>query len=402
MTHPVYDYAFAGAGAAGALLSMTMLESTLAGGSFLLVDPSPSIRSSRALAFWCEGESRFEKILRHTWTRLHFASRDFEEVYDLAPYRYCMLSAADLFQEAQAAWQGGARVEFLPGRVQAIENRAEQAVLWVDGQPVPARWAFDSRFSMKDYLRRRNWQTGPGVHLVQRFHGWYIEAEKAAFDASTATLFDFRVPQEGDVRFCYVLPFDERRALVELVSLRRTAADRILDSYVRQRLKIDRYQVLSTESGASPLSDQPFPRQIGRRTLAIGVLGGLIKPSSGYAFTRMMADAECVAASLVRQGHPFDLPGRRPGFALCDALLLEVMQRHPEQMEAVFSAMFRGNSPQSIFRFLDEQASVVDMYHMAASLPPQVFIEALAQRGLPNLQPAGALLSRMGNLASWF
>jgi hypothetical protein len=78
------------------------------------------------------------------------------------------------------------------------------------------------------------------------------------------------------------------------------------------------------------------------------------------------------------------------------------MQRHPEQMEAVFSAMFRGNSPQSIFRFLDEQASVVDMYHMAASLPPQVFIEALAQRGLPNLQPAGALLSRMGNLASWF
>jgi lycopene beta-cyclase len=42
--------------------------------------------------------------------------------------------------------------------------------------------------------------------------------------------------------------------------------------------------------------------------LAIGVNGGRIKPSTGYAFSRVQADSEAIVQSLLTHGHPFALP----------------------------------------------------------------------------------------------
>ena len=52
-------------------------------------------------------------------------------------------------------------------------------------------------------------------HLNQHFRGWEIETDRPVFNPQLPTLFDFRTPQDGHMRFVYTLPFAENRALIE-------------------------------------------------------------------------------------------------------------------------------------------------------------------------------------------
>jgi len=50
---------------------------------------------------------------------------------------------------------------------------------------------------------------------MQHFLGWFITSTTPAVDPSSMTLFDFRTPQRGSMRFFYILPFSPIQALVE-------------------------------------------------------------------------------------------------------------------------------------------------------------------------------------------
>jgi lycopene beta-cyclase len=56
------------------------------------------------------------------------------------------------------------------------------------------------------------------------------------------------------------------------------------------------------------------------------------------------------------------------------------MQRHPEECAALFTAMFKNNSPQRIFQFLNEDSTLWNDFQLIASLPPFRFIEAFLRR----------------------
>ena len=54
--------------------------------------------------------------------------------------------------------------------------------------------------------------------LWQHFKGWVIETEQPAFDPDLPTMFDFRTPQDGAMRFMYILPSSKHKALCERIS----------------------------------------------------------------------------------------------------------------------------------------------------------------------------------------
>jgi lycopene beta-cyclase len=58
--------------------------------------------------------------------------------------------------------------------------------------------------------------------------------------------------------------------------------------------------------------------------------------------------------------------------------MLEVIAAQGEQTRPIMTAMFKNNSIQSIFRFLDEESSIIEDLRMLASLPPVPFLKALA------------------------
>ncbi len=125
------------------------------------------------------------------------------------------------------------------------------------------------------------------------------------------------------------------------------------------------------------MTDRPFPRRLSQHVMAIGTRGGLVKPSSGYAFQRIQNDSAAIVESLISYGHPFQVPTTPARYRLFDTLLLQLMYRQGGKMKDIYTRLFERNSPQEIFRFLDEHAPLGDDIRLLASLPTAPFRKAL-------------------------
>jgi lycopene beta-cyclase len=157
--------------------------------------------------------------------------------------------------------------------------------------------------------------------------------------------------------------------------------EQALQVYLKSILGIKPYTILREEQGINPLTDWRFPRQLGKHIMAIGNHGGMVKPSTGYAFLRMQEDSSAIINSLLKVGHPFSLPSGHRRYRYFDAVVLEIMAHHAERIESIFTSLFKRNPVERIFRFLDEVATLRENLMMMPSLPPQLLLQAFLQLG---------------------
>lgn len=78
-------------------------------------------------------------------------------------------------------------------------------------------------------------------------------------------------------------------------------------------------------------------------------------------------------------GYPFRVPVSPRRYRFFDSVLLEIMTHHGERVESIFTALFKRNSVERIFRFLDEVAPPWENGLMVPTLPPQLLWQALLQ-----------------------
>jgi len=361
-----YDFIIVGGGVAGLSLAYQLVNSQLADRSILIIDQKAKDKNDRTLSFWADQATPFDEIVYHTWNNIRFVSEDFAKDINLGNYAYKTIRGIDFYQFVTAKLAAFPNVTFLRRRVDSIEDTQEGAFVNIGEEQYFGNWVFDSR--LRPFELKHEPVLGKQV-LRQYFKGWLLETQENSFNPDSATLFDFRVPQSGDMRFFYVLPFSERQALIEYVGLEHTDYDSIMQQYVEETLQLKDYAVEPIEGGAIVLTDRRFKRKLGQHVMAIGSAGGMIKPSSGYAFTRILKDATAIVDSLVKHNHPFNVPGLNPFYYFLDSQMLEAMNRFRGNMKAIFTGMFKFNSAQRVFRFLDERTSVWEMVVLVASMP---------------------------------
>ena len=114
-----------------------------------------------------------------------------------------------------------------------------------------------------------------------------------------------------------------------------------------------------------------------RELVALVGKGGLVKPSTGYAFKRMQRDAQAIVASLVQYGNPFQITHSPRRYWFYDRLLLQILYRQGQKMKPIFVQLFARNPIARIFHFLDEDAPLAQDLALIASLPPWPFLKAL-------------------------
>ncbi len=398
MNETCYDFIIAGGGAAGLSLAYHLVNSSLREHSILVVDKDTKDRNDRTWCFWANQPTLFDGIAHRSWSQLRVVGKAFEKTVDLQAYRYKMIRGIDFYRFSQRELSAHANVRFLQGKVEAIEDRIEdreeRAAVVVDGQTYAGRWVFDSRFQPSQF------RPDPARYryLQQHFRGWEIETAAPAFDPQVSTFMDFRTVEKQGVSFFYVLPFSERHALVEYVLHGRQAApySQTLRTYLETGLEIKDYRIVAMEGGANPLTDQPFPRRVGRRIMSIGIPGGRVKPTTGYAFWRIQQDSAAIVRSLLRAEHPFDVPADSRFFRLGDSLMLQIMDRHSDQVEPIFVALFKNNPIERVLRFLDEMASPWESLSLIATLPPALFLQALFQlKVLGEVQDSQSIIRRI-------
>lgn len=389
MSVPDFDFIIAGGGLAGLSLACHLAHSPLRGRRVLVVEREGRTRADRTWCYWSRAPGLFDRVATRTWRQLRVSAPGYDAVVELGSYAYHMLRGLDFYEFAQHTLARTPHMTWLRGEVQAIESSATGARVTVDGRDFHGRWVFDSR------------PPAPAAApLHMRFRGWEVAAPGPAFDPGVATFLDFRTAHREDVRFFYVLPLDARRALVEYTAftrarLGRAEAEAALREYLARAWGVRDYDVTREEAGSLPLLAEAPARQLGPRVMAIGVRGGRLKPTTGFAFERIQADSAAIVRSLLANGRPWDGPATPARFGYYDRLMLGVMAGHGAEIAAIFGALFRRNPAERVLAFLDEQTAPLQEAALIATLPPRRFLEQVAA----TLRPARPRLTRRPRLA---
>ena len=373
-----YDYIMAGGGLAGLSLACRLARSTLRARPILVIDHADKSKHDRTFSFWSQEPDLFASATSRSWRRLRVVGRQGERCLDLGEYSYHTMRGGDFYRCARRIMERFGAVEFLDAHIDTIEDGDRTATVRMDDALVQGTWVFDSTLT-PGYPAMASGNSATRLNLS--FLGWEVETEHDVFEPDVVTFMDFRTPQNGDLRFFYVLPFAPNRALVEYTAftdarLSGAEARSALEAYLQDVFEVNTFDVVSRESGCLPITDASFPRRLGRRVMAIGVKGGLLKPSTGYAYTRVQADSEAIVASLLTRGHPFDVPASDPSYRWLDTVMLRVMARHGGEMHTIMETLLARNPIGRVLSFLDESSSPLDILQIMASLPPSRFIEA--------------------------
>lgn len=372
-----YDYIIAGAGCAGSSLLLRMVrEPFFRDKKILVVDQARKNTNDRTWCFWEKKPGIFEPIVYHRWNELDFYSDLFSAPLSISPYQYKMIRSADLYGFVAEEAARHAHVQFRQGNVQSITTENGRAVAVIDGETFTAGFAFNS-IVRKDFTHIENESNA----LLQHFRGRLINTPQAAFNPERATFMDFRVGQEEGTTFVYVLPVTEHTALVEYTLFTQQLLapqqyDDALQQYISQTLHIDTYDTLHEESGVIPMTDERFPLQQGP-VVYIGVAGGQVKGSSGYAFQFIQKRADQVVKGLMEGRTAFDhtsLNDRK--FHLYDRVLLHVLAHNKMRGADVFACIFKRNPPERVLQFLDNESSFVNDLRIMQSVPASVFVPA--------------------------
>jgi lycopene beta-cyclase len=364
-----FDYAIVGAGVSGLALACALAESRSLTGTILVVDDHWSDEDDRTLSYFSGRPRTVDVLARRVFDRLRFEAPGIR--LELAPrsYGYRSIRGLDYRLEARRRLVPNRRVTLVRGRVTAVQDDDGGAVLVVEGRRLRARWAFDSRPAIASPHGRHD-------ALVQRFLGWEIELDEPRFDPTAAVLFHF-LEEGDDPRFAYVLPFTATRGLVQVVTFGAPARAEHLSAYLERILPGVTYRILRQEGGASLLTVASCPRTKGGQVIAIGVAGGLLRASTGYALTRILDDARGMVAALEAGKHPLANNRPRRAHRLFDGVFLHLVGTRGALLPAALAALFGRNPTDRVLRLLDERASFWDLVCIALSAPKRLFLGAL-------------------------
>lgn len=375
-----YDYIIAGAGCAGlSLLHRMMMHPFFNQKKILLVDKDVKNINDKTWCFWEQQQGLFEDIVYHRWQQIDFYSNHFSARYDLAPYQYKMIRSNDFYTAVLDKAKSFSNIDIVYDEIKTISNNEIYAAITTSNNIYYSNYLFNSIIFnnwKQEALNQKN------VHvLLQHFKGWLIETETEVLDERIATFMDFRISQEKGTAFMYVLPVAKNQALIEYTLfseniLNDNEYNNALNHYINKQLKINEYKLLHTESGVIPMTNYAFSKGEGR-IINIGAAGGQTKGSSGYSFQFIQKHSAKIIEALIKDKSPLQLSSvfdKR--FLLYDSILLNVLKYKKISGDTLFAQLFKNNSPQAVFKFLDNETNLKEELKIMNSVSLRAFLPA--------------------------
>ncbi|SHE44168.1 lycopene beta-cyclase [Arenibacter palladensis] len=380
MSKATYDYIIIGAGASGLLLADALgKDSFFSEKSILLLDKDLNKPNDRTWCFWEKEEGEFDAILHKTWNHILVADDTYSKRMSIDPYTYKMIRAVDFYKAYRTKINWHANITFMEGNVAHIEERDDQVIVDTDSHSFIGKKVFNSIFNYKPLLQQKKYPV-----LQQHFIGWFIKSDKPVFDSQQATFMDFSIPQKGNTRFMYVLPFSETEALVEYTLFSKNLLpaheyEEAIKDYLKDDLNCQQYEILEREKGNIPMSCYDFNIHNSKNLMHIGVAGGWAKPSSGYTFMRTHQKTGALIPFL-KKDKPLNTFFKKDRFWFYDLLLLDILHRNNNKGRLIFGRLFKQRKAQNIFKFLDEKTSLWEDLKIIAACPKKEFIQAFVRR----------------------
>ncbi|HNR15701.1 MAG TPA: lycopene cyclase family protein [Chitinophagaceae bacterium] len=364
-----------GAGCAGLSLLMRMIQAkAFADKKILLLDRQPKTSNDRTWCFWETKNGFFDEIVYKKWDMLSFFGDNFSSIMPIAPYQYKMIRGVDFYNYSFKEISHHNNIEVIVAEIGEWQREKSGATIFLNGQ----EYSLGNPVIFNSIYKPADNESG-SIRLLQHFKGWVIESDKSVFEPQKATMMDFRMHQDYGTTFVYVLPFNERTALVEYTLFTKELLpankyDEEIRNYVETFLDIGNYRIKEEEFGVIPMTNRKF--SFGGEAWNIGTAGGQTKASSGYTFQFIQKQSQQIVDCLLK-GKPLDTISQTPArFRFYDNTLLDILYHDTIPGKSIFTRLFKKNKPQQVLRFLDNESSFIGELKIISSLPTWPFLKA--------------------------
>ena len=373
-----FDYIFIGLGASNCLIILSMVNNHLFNNKKVaIIDVNDKSFNDKTFCFWTNKGSAMQEDLNHMISfQYQQAKIDNNIEQNISSQPYCCIKSIDLYNETlQIVKQFN--IPFILAAVTQIEEGESYGKLITNNGIFTGNQIFDSRPPILNLKKEGD------IFLLQSFYGLHIKFTETTIPVDTFNMMNFEVEQHEYTQFMYTLPYADNEALVEFTrfgvdKMEIAYGKKILDQYIQKNY--GNYTVIAEETGAIPMTTLLMEKSANKKVIHTGARANLIKPSTGYGFKNMYFFAQLITLflqkNLTDKLHLVDLK-RKFRFKLYDHLLLIILLKWPHWGKPIFQSLFKNQSVEKVFLFLDEKTSLYDEVKIFAKLPISPFIRAL-------------------------
>ena len=340
-----------------------------------MIDRDSKATNDRTWCFWSNVNFPIDDIVTKQWNKVYFKGEQGVFGGQLGRQGYRLVRSADFYQKIKQNLALNPYIHWKNATILDLEEKDGQSFVHTDKGSFSASYIFNSCYQKSE-------QEPDYHHLLQHFKGWFIQTEKPVFNSEEMVLMDFRIAQNGVAKFMYILPFSKTEALVEYTLFSESLEspsnyNNVLENYITEFLGAQAYTVLEEEFGVIPMTDQPFQSNISPNILNIGTLSGAVKPTTGYAFTRILQQTEQIVKQLEKGGPINTSIKTKSRLKFYDKLLLNILQHEGGEAHKIFNHLFKHNNLNLILRFLEEKSSLWQEMKIFSTLPAWPFLKAI-------------------------
>lgn len=374
-----YHYIFTGSGLAALMTVYKMVKSgNFTDKTILLIDDNQKNTNDRTWCYWEEPKGKWDKIVSMKWNCGLFVSDNFQRDLDLDPYQYKMIKGLDFYNRIFKSLSKENNITIINQKVLGYSESVNGVVIQTTGGDFSCEKLLNSIYDPTDILRQKKYPL-----LQQHFIGWLIKSREAVFNPNRFTFMDFSIKQKGNTRFMYILPISNTQALIEYTLFSKDLLDESeyeqeIKNYI-ENLGINDYEIVAKEQGSIPMTSYPFWKKNTKNIINIGSAGGWTKASTGFTFKNSDKKATALATFLQTE-NDFRKFHKKNRFWFYDLLLLDILDQKNEEGFRIFSSLFKKGNPSLIFKFLDEETSLLQDVKVILKCPTFLFIRALFKR----------------------
>lgn len=354
-----YDIIIGGGGAAGLSLAYRLANQEFSHLNVLLIEAENDKKNDRTWCSWLPPNSIFDDMALTYFESLEVKDGNETFISNISPYRYRMIRSSDFYGSVHDRISQSKHIVVITEKITSESGGKEEVLIQTEhGGKYTTPLYFKSFANHPDLKSAR-------LYVDQHFGGWFVKFKTSVFDPRKALFMDFSIEQGKDVRFMYALPYSPTEALIELAvfsnDVWNTADyDQVLQQYIYQNYSDLDYEIVDTEYGVIPMTDYNFTSHNSSKIIHIGAAGGAIKPSTGFAFSRIQRQCDYIITQL-RDGKDIQMSevfSKR--HKLYDKTMLDVILSGRLEGKLVFMDLFRKNKMLDILRFLDEDTSILE------------------------------------------
>lgn len=370
-----YDYIFMGAGCASLSIIVRMIDSgKFSHKKILIIDKEEKNKNDRTWCFWEKEKNYFEPVVYKTWNHLSVKT-DVDIRLQMQDYHYKMIRGIDFYKYCFDKITAQKNITIIYGNV-SLPNPGCHQQICINNIPLK----INKTAIVFNSINVPSLKQPGKYHLLQHFKGWIIETREDCFNDDEATLMDFRVDQQYGTTFVYALPLSANNALIEFTVfgdhvLPGSEYNNQLTKYIENYLSIKNFTIKEAESGIIPMTNVAFPF-CKDGIYYIGTAGGQTKPSTGYTFRFIQKQADEIVRQLAEGKSSLTVTKTKKRFLFYDSTLLHILSKKLLEGKIIFITLFKRNKATSIFKFLDNESSLMEEARLLNTLQKKIFLKA--------------------------